>query len=141
MQKAKLIKKTLPSDGSIYIFQAKQIVLPPYHYHNINQLLFVLDGKGKLNFENKTYKIQKYDMILLNKGDKHKFYPESAESMILYIIEYDEKIFTNEPINRNLLSFYKNLSLKDKIISTDIPSLIVINIKYRNIKYCLEQNY
>ncbi len=131
--KSVFIEKKLKYDP--YIFQAKQKNLPEYHYHNINQILFILKGKGKLQLHNEYYPIKSFDLIILNKGDRHKFYPELPEKMILYIIEYSDTFLNTHCQNKNLKQFMKSINNSDKIISTNNAGLLTIPMIIKNMLF------
>lgn len=121
-----LIYKKLTKKEPIKIFQAKQLTLPPYHHHNVNQILYVLTGKGEIIINTIKIPINKLDLIIIKSGDKHKFSPEKKESMILYVLEFADDIFSSNIDNKMLLTFLKKLDNKKKIINTNIQGAFVI---------------
>ena len=86
----------------------------------------MLTGTGKIIINGKTYPINKLDLIIIKAGDKHKFFPDKKESMILYIIEFVDDIFLSDTQNKRLLTFLKKLKDDKKIINTNIEGAFSI---------------
>lgn len=56
-----------------------------YHYHDFHKLIWFISGKVEYHIEGKAYKLEPYDILLVNKGDIHRPFVDSSEPYERYV--------------------------------------------------------
>lgn len=97
--------KRLPLKFSIVRFD---VISPHMHYQP--ELLLILDGKCKVNSENKDYLFEKEDMILFNKGVYHSI--SSTENALIISMKMDLKELGLSDIEVSTIHFNLNTVAK-----------------------------
>lgn len=127
-----LVEHTLPANRQVHIYEKKHIVSRPYqyHFHITNQVLYVINGEGKIFFQNSEYTVKKNDLIIINKNERHLLsYGDQSEPTVC-VINYSDTIFQCLASGASLLEFLQKLPLEKKIFSTnsyylrDVPLLL-----------------
>jgi len=136
---AKLIDP--PQISSFWIEENKHLHANrfPLHYHRVNELLYIIDGKGEFNLEGLRLPIKKYDLILVRSNENHVILDDPPELLHLYCIYFSDEML-NDPHGGNLLSrFINELEENQRVISTLYhPSFLQLPLYLREILF--EQN-
>ena len=63
------------------------------HSHNLDEVYFVVKGKGKLKFDNEIMEIKEGDIITIDHGKFHQTINESDEDLIFLCVfeKYEER--------------------------------------------------
>ena len=116
-----LVDNVLPPHRQIHIYEKKHIGSQPYqyHYHTTNQLLYVINGEGRIFFQKSAYIVKKNDLIIINKNERHVLlYGDKSEPTVC-VINYSDAIFHYLTAGVSLLEFLQKLHENKKIISAD----------------------
>ena len=68
------------------IFELKPKGFTPYHSHNWEHEVFILNGKGEITCEGKGYPFKKGNVIFVPAGEKHQFKNSSKTILELLCI-------------------------------------------------------
>lgn len=61
-----------------------------YHYHDFHKLIWFISGNVEYHIEGKSYKLEPYDILLVNKGEIHKPFIDAKvpyERYVFYVSE------------------------------------------------------
>jgi len=58
------------------------------HWHECCEILYILEGTAEQQINNKLFKAQKYDLIILNEGDIHSTYCGQGENTKILVIKF-----------------------------------------------------
>ncbi|HEY5585983.1 MAG TPA: AraC family transcriptional regulator [Ruminiclostridium sp.] len=94
------------------------------HWHECYEILYMLEGTAEQQINNKFFKAQKYDLIILNEGDIHSTYCGQKENTKILVIKFMLEIVGSSYgkifESKYILSFLNNKS--DNIHHfTDMP--------------------
>lgn len=56
-----------------------------YHYHDFHKLIWFVSGRVEYHIEGKIYKLEPYDILLVNKGEIHKPFVDPGETYERYV--------------------------------------------------------
>jgi AraC-like DNA-binding protein len=105
--------------ASFYIAENKHLRanLFPMHYHSVNELFYIIDGKGELVLEDTRLPVKKSDLILIRSNENHAIMDEPADLLHLYCVYFSDDVLNYHEATR-LLPFIEGLDLDSRIIST-----------------------
>ena len=130
-----------PDIASFHIAENKHLRANvfPMHYHRVNELFYILDGKGELILEDVRLPIKKSDLILVRPNEDHAFMDRPGELLHLYCVYFSDDALNYRHGDNTLISFLGELGHASRIISTqDSPSFYDIARYFREILF--EQN-
>lgn len=139
MQKSRLID--IPGNASFYIAENKHLRADvfPLHYHHVNELFYILDGRGEVILNDVRTPVKKTDLILIRSNEDHAFIDDQRDLLHLYCIYFSDDIVNYQQADNPLVQFVHGLPMNERIISThDNPDFYDIPRYFRRILF--EQN-
>ena len=130
-----------PRMNSIHIAENKHLRANvfPLHHHSVNELLYIIGGRGELILEGIRVPVRKSDLIIVKSNEEHVMIDEPADLLHLYCIHFSDEVLNDQQGRRVLIQFIKELDLDSRIIPTfDHPDFYLIPQYFREI--LLEQN-
>ncbi len=61
-----------------------------YHFQEIDEIYYILDGKGMMQMNGETFEVQSGDAILTRAGSSHGIAPLGTNDLVIMIV-YDKK--------------------------------------------------
>lgn len=61
-----------------------------YHFQEIDEIYYILDGKGMMQMNGETFEVQSGDAILTRAGSSHGIAPSGTNDLVIMIV-YDKK--------------------------------------------------
>lgn len=101
------------------------------HFHPEMEILYVLDGQIEVHVQEKSWTMEKDDIIVVNSGVSHELYGQGKN--ILCIIKYDYQVLT-EVINQSGPLFVCN-SCADSLMNYDEIRGVLRELLYGEILY------
>lgn len=101
------------------------------HFHPEMEILYVLDGQAKLHIQDKSWIMEKDDIIVVNSGVSHELY--SQDNNILCILKYDYQVLT-EVINQSGPLFVCN-SCSEPLVNYEEIRGVVRELIYGELLY------
>lgn len=131
-----------PDIASFHIAENKHLRANvfPLHYHRVNELFYILDGKGELLLEDVRLPIKKSDLILIRPHEDHAFMDQPGELLHLYCVYFSDDALDYQRGDNTLIKFVQEMDRASRIISTqDSPNFYDIPRHFREIMF--EQNH
>ncbi|MBA5851152.1 helix-turn-helix transcriptional regulator [Clostridium sp. cel8] len=98
------------------------------HYHSFNKIVIFLHGNVTYLIEGRAYKLQPWDILLVNNNDIHRAVIDSKEIYERIILWINPDFLIKNSINCNLLSCF-NLASKQKFNLLRLTGSNLIRIK------------
>src|SRR5262245_7461237 len=83
----------------------------PLHYHRVNELFYIIDGKGELILEDLRQPVKKSDLILVRSNEDHVILDEPQDLLHLYCIHFSDEVLNDQPGGSVLTQFLAELEL------------------------------
>jgi AraC-like DNA-binding protein len=90
----------------------------PLHHHNVNELLFIIDGKGELTLEDHRLPVRKSDLILVKSNEDHVIIDEPSDLLHLYCVYFSDEVLRDQQGGDVLSQFIQELDVNRRRIST-----------------------
>ena len=90
----------------------------PLHYHSVNELLYIIDGKGEFILEGLRLPVNKYDLILVRSNETHVIIDEPSDLLHLYCVYFSDELLNDQSGGNFLSRFINELDEKQRVIPT-----------------------
>lgn len=110
----------IPGNAPFYIAENKHIRADvfPLHHHRVNELFYILDGKGEVILNDVRMPVGKSDLILIKANEDHAFVDDEEDLLHLYCVYFSDSILTYQQDDNSLIEFVHGLAINERVIST-----------------------
>ena len=94
-----------------YMLVPKKLNMPMTHYHNCYEIYYFLGNEATYFIENKSFQVNKYDVVFVDKFTYHKTWYQEGETVERYLIYVNDEAFNmikdKDIISKILIMFQK----------------------------------
>lgn len=115
--------------------------MPLYHYHDSYEIYYLLSGSRNYFIRDRTYRVEKGDLVLINRHDLHKTSYSGSSSHERILVIFNEnyiKPLLQDAMDIDLLQpFHRNINLihlepADRLVIEQLLFRMILEVKDKN---------